>query len=203
MLVIANNCAGADYYNLHHAEYNNPFIWSVCFPTDMINFINKFNTINWSNVNVHFMSESVAMNNHYTPYQPLIPGLTIDQLSSIYYTHYLFSPSFNVPTKVGVNKYYNKNYEYAFNKYIKHAKAMCSCHEPPCFLIITYHRHGWDNTHFKLLYTIKSQYKVCVISSQLLTNLPPNIALYYEPTLDSPSTILPISMVKKYRKIRR
>lgn len=197
MLVIANNCGGADYYNLHNTEYNNPFMWSVCFPTDMVNIINNFNKINWNNVDAHFMSKHIADNNHFT-YQPLVPGLTIDKIGSIYYTHYLYDQSFNIPTKIGPDKYYNKNYEYAFKKYMKHTKAMCNQKDLPCFLIITYYRHGWDDNRFNLLYTINTHYKVFVISSKLLTNLPPNIALFHEPTLESPCNLLPITMVKKY-----
>jgi hypothetical protein len=198
MFVIANNCGGADYYNLHNTEFNNPFMWSCCFAADILRIIQQFYHINWSNITPTFMTESTAISNNYIEFQQFIPGFIIDGLAEIYYTHYLYDAYCEQPTIRGSNTYHRQNYKYAFQKYISRTAKMCKLTEPPCFLIITYKRHGWNDDTFKQLSTLNTDLKMCIISSKSINGLTPNIKLFYEPDLDSPATYLPITMVKKY-----
>lgn len=50
MNIICNNCGGADFYNLCKQQFKNPFMWSCIFADDMISLIQKYDTINFNNI---------------------------------------------------------------------------------------------------------------------------------------------------------
>jgi uncharacterized protein (DUF1919 family) len=197
MLVIANNCGGADYYNIHKSKYNNPFMWSLVFADDMIRLINNFCMINWANVEPILLEPQSAIYNGYT-YNPTVPGLKIDNTFSLYWPHYLYDATALTPIKKGPDTFYYKNYEYALDKYFTRLKRMFSMSENPAFLIICYKRHGWNADTLDKLDELHTPFKTVIIGPKKETQSVSNIKYIYEPHLEHNENCLPISMVSKH-----
>ena len=81
MNLISNCCIGGDYYNSLSKEYNNPFIWVIIKPKDMITLISHFNTINFENIEL-LESEFSTINRKCFK-------IKVDNLFEIHYPHYL------------------------------------------------------------------------------------------------------------------
>jgi uncharacterized protein (DUF1919 family) len=197
MIVISNNCGGADYYNLHNEKFNNPFMWSVVFADDMIRLINNFDKINWLQFEPILLTEEIAHANHY-PYKPTVTGIKLDNVCNIYWTHYLFDANAISPVKRGPDTFYYKNYEHTLSKYITRTKRMCSMHEEPSFLIMGYDRYGWNDNMLSKLALLHTPYKTVIISPKQMASSNKNLKFIFEPKMEAKENVLPITLVKKY-----
>ena len=65
MNVICNNCGGADFYHLSNEPYNNPFMWSMILADDMIELIDKYDSINFNNFELTRLTAATAVANNF------------------------------------------------------------------------------------------------------------------------------------------
>lgn len=170
MLVISNNCAGAELYKKLGVEFNNPFMWSLVFADDMINIIRDFTKINWAKIKPIFMDKTIAAENSYWEYTDYIPGFNIDNRFNIYYPHYKMDINKQTPEVCGIDVYYRYNYKYAYDKYASRLKRFCNVNELPAFLILTYKRHGWTDEKVQRLAELDTPYLMSIITSANITS---------------------------------
>lgn len=176
MNLICNNCGGADIYNIKGLEFSNPFIWSLLFADDMISLIQEYDNINFMNFESIRLSFEVAKENSYDEFNNTITGILIDNKIKLFFTHYLYGPQ-KIPTKIGPNTFYYKNFEYAYNKYVLRIKRMLENKEEPKFLIIAYKRHGWTKEKIEKLLQENIKYKVMIITDENIKNSLNNIKI--------------------------
>lgn len=195
MLVISNNCAGAHLYNKCRIEYNNPFMWGMVFAPEMMALIRQFSSINWANIKPTWLTEQISAQFKYK-YQPNIFGIQIDDVLTIYYTHYKYDPARNAPYISGPDVFYYKNYEYAFNKYMARIQRFMATNDTPSFLIVAYERYGWNDDTLTQLVSIDTSYKICVITDRTLSTKFDNISIITDKDLESKSD--PVDIVSEY-----
>jgi len=180
MQVIGNNCCGGYFYLLNKERFNNPFMWSLIDASDFIYLIENFKNIDFTNVdfteltNTRFpdhvlLNKKVNTNKH-------VIGLKIDNKITVYYTHYLYDRKMNAPTKIDIDIFYNKNYEYVYNKYMERLKRL-SKNDEPIFYIITYRKHNWTEEKLKYLLSLKTNYKIIIITQYKIKNKPDNVII--------------------------
>ena len=196
--VISNNCAGAELYTRLKIQFNNPFMWTCVFADDMINLITHFDNINWCKLSALFMDSQTAKSNNYIEYTELIPGLRIDNVFDIWFTHYKYDADVGTPIKNGPDVLYKKNWEYSTIKYLSRVKRMCNGKIRPCFLIIAYQRHGWDTNKVSKLLSIKSPYKICCITDTIDHYSSNSTTVIFEPNLHQPGKLGPGQIVEAH-----
>lgn len=201
MNVICNNCGGADFYNLSNQPFLNPFMWSCIFANDMINLINHYDSINFNNIEVTRLTDNIASANNYIyDNDKKICGIIVDNIFTVYFTHYIFNPVYKIPTKIGPDICYFRNFEYVYTKYNERICRMLKCNENPIFVIIAFKRHGWNNETINKLLTLNPTHKVILITNINCLTTKKIFDIIYEPLLDKKPEDLPITYIKKYFK---
>lgn len=115
MNIITNNCLGGFIYkDILKTEYRNPFIWTLFDPDEYIDFIDKFDEINFNNYEITKVGDKLSNN--------FI--IVIDGKYHIKFIHYNFKADASTPYIKGVDVYYNRIWEYIIDKYIKRLKRM-------------------------------------------------------------------------------
>lgn len=202
MQVIGNNCCGGYFYILSKERFNNPFIWSLIDADDFIRLICNYDKIDFDKINfteLHLnrfkyhsvLRKKVIDNKH-------IIGLDIDNKFTIYYTHYLYDASKKTPTKIDIDIFYYKNYEYVYKKYIER-KARVNKDDKPVFFIITYKKHNWTQDKVNKLLSLNTKYKIILITQYKIKTKPNNIYVINDRLIEGD----PNKITKKYfEKIR-
>lgn len=114
MNIISSNCLGGHLYrDLLHCEYGNPFIWSRIHNEDFIYLISNFSKINFYNYEI--LKQAPELKKF---------KIRIDDKFEVNYNHHIFSPKHSTPTKIGIDVYYNKIWEYITEKYEKRLAIM-------------------------------------------------------------------------------
>lgn len=114
MNIISTNClAGHLYRDLLKCEYKNPFIWTNIWNKDFLYLIEHFKEIDFHNYEIQKNSNLL-----------LLFKICIDNKVNVEYNHYIFSTKYNTPTKIGIDIYYNKIWEYISEKYEKRLSLM-------------------------------------------------------------------------------
>lgn len=199
MNIICNNCGGADFYNLSKQPFENPFVWSCIFADDMINLIKHYDTIDFNNIElVRLTSETVHKNFYEYDTNKKICGIKIDNTAIVYFTHYIFDSSYKIPTKIGSDIHYYRNFEYVYTKYNERIKRMIEKNEDPIFVIIAFHRHGWDKEKIDELLKLNSTHKVILITNVKCSSNKKEFEIIYDQLLDKKHGDLPITYIKKY-----
>lgn len=204
MNIISNNCAGAFLYTKLGIEFNNPFMWSLIFARDMLSLIKQTETNrhepNWRNVSALFMSMATADENRYVEYgyDPLIPGLLVDNLFSVYFTHYRYRKDASSPIYKTINVYYNKNYLFAANKYIQRLARWTTVYEPFRYLIVAYERHGWNRTLVNELLSIKYSHKLLLFTTESVTSNQDNVRIICDKSINNSQRFDPKYVVHDY-----
>ncbi len=178
MNVICNTCLGARLYQLSKIQYSNPFMWNIIEADSMINLISKFNSINFSNITVlesDYISRSKPWRKQYVEKNeplPVIYKIVIDDIIEVHYLHYKLDVNYSSPTIQDIDVYYNKIWEYIFNRYIERIKRMINAHELPTFVISTAEESYSVEKQNQLIDVINnSPYKMCIITSDLAENI--------------------------------
>jgi uncharacterized protein (DUF1919 family) len=122
--IISNCCGGADIYIRNGVKFTNPFVWSEVFESDLFKLIEHFEKLNFDNYDLERKENKIF-------------GVKVDDTFTIWFPHYKFDANCTVPTKIGFDTCYNKNYEYVLKKYIDRSKRMTSDYIP-FFLIFSY-----------------------------------------------------------------
>ena len=139
MNLVANTCMGGFLYQLNNEPFGNPFIWAMTQSKSMIQCINNFSKINWSNVKLfRDNTNPIKTRNTY--------NMEIDGLVTIHYTHYLKDKKCNSPTINGVDVHFNNIEYYIVEKYFSRCKRMCSAAVKPCFCILCTDMMRYDYT---------------------------------------------------------
>lgn len=198
MNLICNNCGGADIYRLLGKEYNNPFIWCATFAEDFINLIDNYKNIDFNNFELIRLTAAAAAAAAYCEFDnnKCICGIRIDNIFTIYYTHYCYSPLYSTPTKIGPDIWYNKNFEYVYKKYIDRKNKMLKENEIPIFFIIAFQRHGWNKQTIEKLLQLNTTYKICLITNKNYSSNDINKKIIYEPNLEQLK--FPLDVIKKH-----
>jgi len=203
MLIIGNNCGAAEIYKTLNISYNHPFMWSLLFPRDMFILIEQFNHINYGHIKPVLLTQDIANSNSYPLDGILSPnmisGLTIDNKCTVYYPHYIYSASHHEPLVDGINVYYNKNYEYAFFKYMCRIKRMICCNEPPKFFIIAYEQHGWTKQCVSDLIHLNTDYPILCITDNMHLDIRANVTILTDATLNSNGRLAPGEILAKHQ----
>jgi len=161
MNLIENCCIGGDYYNVLKQEYNNPFIWVIMKPADMLSLIKNFDKVNFDNIEIYESEFSTATRKCFK--------IKVDNLFEIHYPHYLKDARYKTvtrcsdPTKVDV---LCANIEdYVKETYFRRVKRMRAMKEKPKFLILG-DRDGykWNVNDIEKLDACTTSYKICLIS---------------------------------------
>lgn len=164
MNLISNCCIGGDYYNSLSKEYNNPFIWVIIKPKDMITLISHFNTINFENIEL-LESEFSAVNRKCFK-------IKVDNLFEIHYPHYLKNNDYKTikygSTETSVDVLYADIEKYIISTYIRRLQRMKNNSESPKFLILG-DRAGyeWDFNSIRELDKINNGFKICLITDKV------------------------------------
>lgn len=176
MNIIGNNCCGGYVYNMLNTEYENPFIWSVIFADDMLKLIENFDSINFDNYEMINLKKEITDKNKLGWWQPRIFGFLIDNTFSVYFIHVKYGTQIK-PTKIGTDIFYNKNYEYVYEKYEKRLKRMLTNNEEPKFLVIAYDYNGWSKEKIEKLVSLNTQHKILLITEENVKTENPNIQI--------------------------
>ncbi len=204
MNIVSNNCAGAFLYTNMGIEFNNPFMWSLIFAKDMLSLLRRtelnLTAPNWRKVSALFMSHSTAIENHYIEYcdDPLIPGLLVDNLFSVYFPHYRYRKDASTPIHNTINVYYNKNYIFAANKYIQRLSRWTTIHEPIRYLIVAYDRHGWNRTLVNELLSIEYSNRLLLVTTESVTSNQDNVRIIYDKSINQSHRFDPKYVVQDY-----
>ena len=198
MNIIGNNCGGATFYNMHKVPYSNPFMWCCTFATDMITLIDCFSELNWAKHDIIQLDSRTAIYNHYREFNPTQYGIRIGNRVDTYFTHYLYDSTAKQPYSKGPDKFYYRNYQYTYERYMERLKRMFELQEEPQFLVIAYTRHGWTNELINSLAKLNTQYKVILITDILVESNIPNIKIIYNPKLNTCSDLLPVVQIQRY-----
>lgn len=195
MLVISNNCAGAHLYNKCNHIYNNPFMWGMVFAPEMIQLISKFSSIKWNRITPNWLTEDISAQYHYR-YEPNIFGIRVDDVFTIYYTHYKYDANRLEPYRHGPDVFCRKHYEYAFNKFVERTKRFLSTSEEPSFLIVAYERYGWTVDTLNELVSTDTNYRVCLVTNRDISTKRPNVTVIKDSSLESKPD--PVNIVTEY-----
>lgn len=199
MNIICNNCGGADFYKLSKQSFKNPFVWSCIFADDMINLIQHYDTIDFTNTTLVRFTEACAGANFYEyDERKKICGIKINNVFTVYFTHYVFDPAYKIPTKVGPDIRYYRNFEYVCTKYDERLKRMLDKNEEPIFVIIAFNRHGWNNEKINKLLELNPTHKVILITNVKCASNKNAFEIIYDAALDKKRGDLPITYIKKY-----
>lgn len=204
MNIVSNNCAGAFLYTKMGIEFNNPFMWSLIFAKDMVSLLRQTELNrtepDWRKVSALFMSQSTATENHYVEYgdDPLIPGLLIDNLFSVYFPHYRYRKDASTPIRNTINVYYNKNYIFAANKYMQRLARWTTVHEPIRYLIVAYDRHGWTRTLVNELLSIEYNHRLLLVTTESVTSNQDNVHIICDKLINQSHRFDPKYIVQDY-----
>ena len=154
--IITNNCLGGFIYrDIFKCKYQNPFIWTLFEINDFIDFINNFEKINFNNITID--KNGIDLNNNFIT--------VIDNKYRLKNPHIKFDKNFDKPTKSTKYPwyiYYNKPWEYIFEKYNKRLALMKG---KPKFLI--YEPEITEKQIEKLIDICeKHKYKCCIITNK-------------------------------------
>lgn len=197
MNVICNNCGGADFYHLSNEPYNNPFMWSMILADDMIELIDKYDSINFNNFELTRLTAATAIANNFYRFDEnkKMLGLKIDNKFTVYYTHYIYDARYKEPKKIGPDVCYYRNFEYVYEKYVERLKRMSGT---PTFIIIAFKRYGWTEEKITKLLSKNPKYKVFLITNVKCQTDKENFEIIYNKQLDSKFDESPITYIKKY-----
>ncbi len=200
MNIICNNCGGADFYNLSKQPFQNPFMWSVIFADDMIQLIQNYDRVDFNNTELVRLPKETAEKSNYYDYdeRKKICGIAIDNVFTVYFTHYIFDPTCKTPTKIGPDVHYYRNFEYICSKYDERIQRMIEKNEAPIFVIIAFKRHGWNKDKIHELLELNPNHKVILITNVVCSSVKPNFDIIYDAGLDKIHRALPITYIKKY-----
>ena len=160
MNLITNCCIGGDYYNEMKLEYNNPFIWVIIKPNDMIQLIGNFNKLNFNNIKL--------LSSEFSNEKRQCFKLNIDNLVDIHYPHYLKNEYYKEiqygSTDTSVDVLYYKIEDYIIETYKRRLNRMLINKEIPQFLILGDREgYNWDLEQIYKLDKISGE-KICLIS---------------------------------------
>lgn len=198
MNIIGNNCGGATYYNLHKFPYNNPFMWCCTFASDMINLIANYDQLDWTKYQLIQLDYVTAKHNGFYEFNPTQCGIRIGDAVNTYFVHYLYDSNAATPYSKGPDKFYVKNFQYTYEKYIERLNRMLLLQEPPMFMVIAYHRHGWTPSLISNLVEIGTKYKVVVITDVPTVSKKQNIKVIYNEKLNTITELAPVVQVRRY-----
>ena len=209
MNIVSNNCAGAFLYTKMGIEFNNPFMWTLIFAKDMVSLIHRTEPNrtepnrtepNWRNVSALFMNRSTAIGNKYIEYNndPLIPGLRVDDLFTVYFPHYRFRPDAVVPIQHTINVYYCKNYEYAATKYMQRLLRWRDSTEPISWFIVAYERHGWNRRLIDELLSVEYSHRILLVTTESVKSNQPNVSVICDKTINNTKLFDPKYVVDAY-----
>ncbi len=128
MNLISGNCFGGHTYKyVLCKEYENPFIWTRLYNSDLIYLIEHFNELNFMNYSIEKTTQKLLQFH-----------VRIDNKINLYMKHYNFSPKYDKPTKIGADVYYNKIWEFINDIYLKRLSRMsntidCVLLDDDCF----------------------------------------------------------------------
>lgn len=199
--VICNNCGGADFYKLNKQPYCNPFVWSCVFADDMIKLIQLYDDLNFENVKLIKLTDSIAHYNNYHEYDSRkhICGINIDNTVNVFYTHYVYDPYHFEVKRIGSDVHYIKNFEYVYNSYLRRVKRMLAdTAADTIFVVIAFNRHGWNCEKINELLRINVQHKVVLITDQYTNYKNSHIDIIHDVTVNNTNNKLPITYIKRY-----
>ena len=204
MNIVSNNCAGAFLYTKMGSEFNNPFMWTLIFAKDMISLIHRaeHNSTepNFRNVSAVFMSSNTATSNRYIEYNndPLIPGLLVDDVFTVYFPHYRYRYDAVVPIHQTINVYYRKNYEYAATKYMQRLKRWYTNTEQVSWFIVAYDRHGWSRQHIDELMSFKYFHRLLLVTTEAVESDQSNVCVICDKNINNTKLFDPKYVVDAY-----
>ena len=168
MNLIGNNCGSAFYYKFAQIEFNNPFVWCLFTPQDMIYLIQNYENIDFDEIDLAKLDENTFKTSNLVRQRMKehrnIVGINIDNKITPYYVHYLFDCRCETPVAHGIDVFYKRNYEYVYDKYISRLNRN-GLDEQPTFLIIAYSFHGWTYELLREVCNIKTDKKIIIITN--------------------------------------
>lgn len=187
MQVIGNNCCGGYFYILAKERFNNPFMWSLIDADEFITLIRDYDKIDYDKINftelqLNRFKYHIALKRKVNDNRHII-GLNIDNKFTIYYTHYLYDIAKEKPTKIDIDIFYRKNYEYVYEKYIER-KSRINKDDKPIFFIITYKKHNWSQDKVDKLLSLNTKYKIILITQYKIKLKPNNIYVINDRLID-------------------
>lgn len=199
--VICNNCGGADFYKLNKQPYHNPFMWSCIFADDMIELIRVYDELDFENAELIKLTDVIAHSNNYGEYDSRkhICGIRIDDKVNVFYTHYVYDPCQFEVKRIGSDVHYIKNFEYAYNSYMRRVKRMLAdTAADTIFVIIAFNRHGWNYEKVNELLQVNARHKVVLITDQCVNYKNSCINIIRDATVNNTNNNLPITYIKRY-----
>lgn len=138
--LISSDCISGHMYKDVNRKYAHPFIWVVIPPADMIKLVNKWHSINFSNIRFEV---SNILQDKYNEYQVII-----DELVHVHFIHIKESPNDKIPRKVqhtkwGGDIFYCNPTELIKRQYIDRLARLKTLHKEPLFLINTQPAWGY------------------------------------------------------------
>lgn len=124
MILISNHCNAGFTYKLLGEEYLSPFCWCYTPISSLINLVNKWYSVNWTNIKM----DKCVNRREFITYGALSYKLdktfymNVDDTGVISYPHYVFDQNAHTPTVCGFDVAYDKIWEYIYEKYITRVK---------------------------------------------------------------------------------
>lgn len=102
-------------------------------------------------------------------------SINVDNKVKIQYVHYKFSPKYSKPTKVDVDIFYNKIWEYITDKYNSRVNRMLKSKEDPIFIFACAKGAVNKRSSFTLeqqekLASLNSKYKIILSFDNMIKN---------------------------------
>jgi hypothetical protein len=146
------------------------------------------------------MSPTTAQTNKYIEYNndPLIPGLTINDVATVYFPHYRYDANAVTPIHHTINVFYRRNYEYAASKYFSRLKKWMTVQDDLCYLIVAYERHGWTPSLINKLVALKLSHKMVLVTTESVKVNNPKICSITDLTINNSQLFDPHYVIDKY-----
>ena len=112
-MLIGNDCLAAFIYKRYNVQFDNPFMWTYILPDQYIKLVNKFDTLNFSNIQVYNIKKSKNYQEYYNildlvkEFNSVQYCVCIDKKVELLFLHYIEDDKYNTPQKIKSEVYYN------------------------------------------------------------------------------------------------
>lgn len=161
--LIGNSCIASWITNSNlKQKFINPFCWNIMDFNSAYNLVKNYETIDYSNY-------KLIKDNNWNF------SIIVDNLVTIQFVHYKFSPKYDKPTKIGEDIFYNKIWEYIIEKYEERIKRLLEEKAEPIFIFACAKsaenkRSSFTLEEQKKLEKLNSKYKIILSFDNMINS---------------------------------
>lgn len=170
MNIISNDCTAGFIYRELNQRYGNPFIWTSIDLDNFIKLVEKYDTIDFSNITGIKLIEN---NSKISVQNEMCPVIRIDDLIDVYYFHHFY--------KKGVNEELNTTKRYIYDEHISeyvlefYRRRLCNMTDSPMFIWSDHDSYKWYKSDLSRFKNIRTKYRIIIYTHKEVSFDNPNI----------------------------